>query len=320
MNILLFSLNAIMPLILIVVIGIILRRIKLIDDHFINMAYSLCFKVAFPFLLLKNIYDINFYQNFNIKLILFLCISTSIVIISLLIFAPLFIKERGKCGAFIQGVFRGNVLLLGLPLAANLFGEEGTSLVSMLLPILVPIYSFIAVIILSIFSDDTKNNDFNDKINYKKMLLNIVKNPLIIASFLGIILSISGIKIPKFVYITLQDIGKIATPLALILLGAQFKISSLKGRLKLAIIATALRSIIIPAIGVFIAISMNFRGPVLGVIFIVLSTPITISSYIMAKIMNNDSELTGQIILLTTILSGLILFLGIIILKSLCLI
>ncbi len=315
MNTLLFSFNAIFQLILIVALGYFLKRINLIDEAFIHKANRFCFMVPFPLQLFYNIYHIDFTQTINMSFILFIIFSILLMILTLVILVPKLLKDPTKRGAFIQGAYRSNFLLIGLPLARNLFGEEGVSFASIALPVVIPIFNFTAVIVLSLFANKQTSAQ-RTKINLFTLSKEIMKNPLIIASLFGLSMSLFQVPLPSILDQSARDIGSIATPLALILLGGQFSFQALHGRIKLAVIAALLRVILFPLVIVSVAIFIGFRGVELGTILIIFATPSALSGYIMAKNMDNDSELSGQIIILTTLLSSITLFAWVFVMRS----
>lgn len=319
MDIFFFSFNGVFPLILIVSLGLFLKRIQLYDDHFIQQANRFCFLVAFPLQLFYNIYHIDYNNKPDGFLIVFIVSSITILVVLLSITVPLLMPDKSRRGAFIQGAYRSNFLLIGLPLAKNLFGDSGVEVASLALPVVVPIYNFFAVVVLTLFANkDDKSSKI--KISYLKLIIEILKNPLIIASILGLILGTLHIPIPIFLDRAVGDVGSVATPLALILLGGGFSFSALNGRIKTALLATFLRVIGLPFLVLIVAIFIGFRGVELSTILIIFASPSAISGFIMAKNMNNDEVLAGQIIVLTTIFSSITLFVWVFIFRLLGLI
>lgn len=314
MDNILFSFNGVFPLVLIVGLGIFLRKIQMFDDHFISQANQFCFMVAFPLQLFNNIYHIDYEQSIPVDMLIFIALSILVMTVLLMLIVPRTIKDRTKWGSFIQGAFRSNFLLVGLPLANNLFGARGVVVASIALPVVIPLYNFLAVLVLSINSNTQHTSE--NKVHYCQVALNILKNPLIIGALSALVLGTLQVPMPLFLDRSIKDVGSIATPLALILLGAQFKFSDLRGRIKLAVIASLLRVVILPWTVIGAAIALGFRGEPLGTIFIVFAAPSAISGYIMAKNMGNDGPLAGQVIILTTLLSVLTMFLGVIFLKG----
>lgn len=230
----------------------------------------------------------------------------------------IFVKDKGVRGAFIQGACRSNFAILGVPLAVNMFGEIGGQVIAITMPFVILMFNTYSVIILSVFSDSTEH-----KLNKKsivQILKNIVTNPLIIAVVLALPFMLLEIEIPTVANKTLNYISGLATPLALLSLGASFNFESLRGKMKYAVASSLCKTVFLPAIMVIAAALIGLRGPALGVVLICFGAPTAVSSYIMSKKMNNDHELSSQILLLSTIMCAFTIFIGIFILKTLQLI
>ena len=187
MDHLFYSLESVVPLFVLILIGYLLRRRHIINDSFIQVGTTLGFKLALPVLLFQQISNADFTQAFNPKLILFSLSATLTSILLLCLLIPRFIKENARRGAMIQGIYRGNFAILGVPLAINMFGETGAAPTSLLLPFTIPLYNALAVIILTVFSPD---RDATHKISLKALIKDIVANPLIIGIALGLPFSI----------------------------------------------------------------------------------------------------------------------------------
>ena len=316
MDVLIFSINTVLPLVIVVASGFFLKKVNIIDDDFIKKANNLCFKFALPIQLFQNIRSAPFQQVFQPGLVLYVVSGIILMCLVLCLVVPRFIKKRGTCGAFIQGTFRSNFLILGIPLAISMFGENKVSTLSTLLPFVIITYNFLAVIVLTVFSEDAEKK----KIDFKSVAIGVAKNPLIIASALGMIFSFFAIGLPEFLEVSLDTIGKLATPLALVILGGQFTPDKLRGNLLVCTIVSILRLIVVPAIFVTGGAIIGYRNEILGSIFIIFAAPSAVSSYIMAKSMNNDHELAGQIVVMTTVFSVVTIFLWTFVLRKLCLI
>jgi predicted permease len=314
---LIFSFNVIMPIFLVIALGYFIKEIGLIDDRFINTAVKFNFRVGLATLLFENIYLSKLTSIINIKLMLFvfLCISGSVFLLWIIV--PLFIKDKKRASAMIHTIYRGNFVLLGVPMGMYMLGKSHMGPISILLPIAIPTYNFFAVLVLAAFDERGDKSSLGSKIKYT--LLEIVENPLIIASFLGIIFQLFSIKLPLFLERTVSDVASLGTPLALITLGAQLEFKSVRENLKYSLIATAGRLVVIPFIVVTLAFLLGFRKYDLGAVFILFSAPSAVSCYIMAKEMNSDYKLTGDVVILTTFFSMFTIFIGIFLLKSLSL-
>lgn len=306
---LIFSINVVSPLFLIMCLGTFLTKIKIFDEKFLKTANNFSFKVLLPCLLFTNIYNSEIGNSFNLKLVIFAISAIAIITTILIIVVPKFVKENKNRGVMIQGMIRSNFLLLGLPLCINILGEESTGVTTMLVAIVVPIFNFLCVILLDIYS--------KDEFNIKEIFLDIIKNPLIIGSVSAIIVSAIGIKIPEFLDKTLSDIGKIATPLALMILGGDFKVGNLYQNRKYISAVCLVKLVIIPSITLPIALAMGFRGAEIGSLFALFTSPVAVSSYTMAQQCEANYELAGHIVFVTTIVSAFTLFAFIYIFKTL---
>lgn len=305
---LVFTINAVLPMFLIMCLGVFLRKIKILDEKFLKTANKLTFKVLLPSLLFYNIYKSNISSSFNGKLASFALCTSLIIIVLLFIMVPKFEKNNKNRGVLIQGLFRSNFVLFGIPLCTNIFGDVGTGVSSMLIAVIVPLYNFFSVIILDIFS--------KDKLEIKETVIGIMKNPLIIASVTGIVVSLLNIDLPHTIEKTISDVSKTATPLALILLGGEFQIGNVYKNIKYITVVCLGKLLIIPAIVIPIAVWFGFKGVELGALFSMIASPVAVSSFIMAQQSNSNDELAGQIVFVSTILSSLTIFVFTYILKT----
>ena len=205
------SFNVVTPLFIIMSLGYYLKYIKLLDKQTLNVMNSVCFKVFLPILLFFNIYQSDVKSSFNINLITFSVSSIVILFIVLCFLIPKIEKDNKKRGVMIQGIFRSNFVIFGMPIATSIYGEGNIGTTALLIAVIVPLFNLLSVISLELFRDG--------EINLKKILKGIITNPLIIASAIGILFVTLNITLPKFIEKSVSDIAKIATPLSLILLG-----------------------------------------------------------------------------------------------------
>ena len=314
----LYSFNAVTPIFLIVIVGVVLKKIGFVNDTFLDISEKLVFKLALPVMLFLEVAHGSISSLTDGRLIIFCIVSVTASFVLVSILAAVCIRDREKRGAFVQGMCRSNFAILGVPLADNMFGETGTTLIAIVMPFVILMFNTYSVILLSLFSSDN-----SQKLNAKKLLQilkNIVTNPLIIGVVLGIPFMLFGWKLPVVANKSLTYLSNLTTPLALICLGANFRPESLRGRVGYAVVSSLGKTVILPACMVTIAAFLGFRDASLGVILILFGAPTAVSSYIMAKKMGNDGELAAQILLLTTFLCIITIFLGVFIIKSLNLI
>ena len=306
------SLNVVMPLFLIMAVGYLLRRIGLLDDTVLPKLNSLVFKAFLPMMLFNNIYHSDLESMMNPKLILTAVVSILVIFGVLCLVIPRIEKDGPRRGAMVQGIFRSNYIIFGVPIVSGVFGEQGLGVVSILSAFAIPLFNVLSVVALEIFSHGT--------VNKNRIVKGIVTNPLIIASLLGVVFLLAGIPIPTPVEEALADMSAIATPLGLVCLGGFFKFADTKRYLKQLIIVVAGRLVVCPAIFLPVFVSMGFRGVDLMALATMMGAPIAVSSFIMAQQQGADADLAGQAVVYTALFSIFTMFLIIFGLKQLALI
>ena len=319
LNNIIFSVNAVLPLVILILLGFCLKqeKFRLIKNpkDFFNQIDWLVFHVALPVYIFNQTSRANIDEIFNLNLVIY-CVSGIILSFILLGFlVPVFIKKKSSRGAFIQGIYRANFSMLGVPLTGFLFGDLGTGTASLILPFAVTLFNLLAVVIFTIHADNPENAE--NKNNIGKIILGIIKNPLIIASVISLPFMIFKISFPQAIEKSMDYVANMTTPLALISLGAGIDLQVLKNKVKLSLIASLIRTVLCPLFFVVPAILLGFRDAALVVIFVLFAAPTAVTSYIMAKNMKSDYELAGQIVVLTTIICPATIFAGTLILKSL---
>ncbi|MBE6609368.1 MAG: AEC family transporter [Ruminococcaceae bacterium] len=312
---LLFSFNTVAPLLLLVLIGVFLQKIKLLPDTFYAQAEKFVFRAALPCSLFMNVYNADVSETFNPKLILFCLIGVVFTFVLPCLIIPLFVKGDQQRGAFIHGAFRSNFAIFGLPLAQRLHPANGGAVVSSIMPFSIPLFNIFAVTILSIFAPSEKK--LTPAQITKKAVKGIITNPLIIGIVLGLPFMLTSLSLPSFATATINYVGGVTTPIAMICLGANMGSYKSKGKIGLALSAALTKVIVFPLILVTAGALIGFRGVELGAILILFGGPTAVSSYIMAKNMDSDHEMAGQILLLSTALCSITMFIGIYVLKTL---
>lgn len=303
-----FSLNVVLPLVFLMFIGSFLRRINIFDEDFLRKLNKITYCVLLPVLLFNNIYTSKVSGEIDLEFIIFFVILALAVIGILLIVIPKYEKDNRNRGVLIQGLFRGQFVFFGIPLMANIFGDEGLVVLSTLIAIIVPIYNFLAVIILDLFTDERHN--------YKATIISILTNPLVIGSLLGIAASVLQIKLPSALNKTIADISKTVTPISLMILGGVIEINNIwKNRKKLILIA-AVKLFFIPSFAALITIFFGYRGIELGAVLSMIAPPTAVASYTLAQQHDCNDELAGQIVFFTTLISPFSIFLFIFVFKT----
>jgi predicted permease len=189
-----------------------------------------------------------------------------------------------------------------------LFGKKGSGVASLLIAIIIPIFNFLAVIVLEIFR--------GGNIDIKKIIKGIVTNPLILGCFAGIAAMLFQIRLANVLEKTINDLSNVATPLALVILGASFRFDKIKEYTKQLLIGVIGRLILVPGIFLPIAIELGFKNIELASIMVLLTSPTATSSFIMAEQMGGDGELAGQLVIFTSAFSIITMFLWIFFIKQ----
>ena len=324
MDSLVFAFNSVAPIIFTVAVGYVLKRLGLMSADFSKSANRLVFRVFLPVMLFLNIYGIESISTVNLGYVLYSLLAL-LIIFGLAIPAVILLTDKKNCrGALLQGVFRSNYALIGIPLASTLFPGDGAAVATLLSAFMVPAFNILAVIALSIFNNEGKKPDL------KKVLLGIVKNPLIIGIVSGLVtLLIRHFLVKAGVYFRISDItaiygtmknlSNLATPLALLVLGAQFEFSAIPSLKREIFCGIILRSVIVPLLGIGIAYLFFrnfFSGAEFASLVAVFCTPVAVSSVPMAQEMGADAELAGQLVVFTTITSAFTVFLASAILRA----
>lgn len=302
------SFNVVLPLFLMIVLGYSLKRIRVYDEHTISGVNQLVFKVFLPLLLFINIYQTDVAGVFDLKLMLVAMLGVLGSFFMTWLIIAWIEKDNRKRGVLIQGIFRSNFLIFGIPVTTSLFGGEATGAAALLVAVIVPIFNMLSVVILEIYR--------GSRINVPKILKGILTNPLIIGSVIGLLCLWLHIKIPLVLEKTISDLSKVTTPLALVILGGSFTFLSMKGNVKQIAIGVLGKLVIVPVICLSFALLIGIRGVGLAILMSIFASPTAVSSFSMAKQMDGDADLSGHLVVLGSMLSVVTMFVWIFIFKQ----
>lgn len=329
-----YSINATVPVFLVMVLGGVIKKISIIDEHFANVANRYVFKVALPVLLFRDLSKSDFKSQFEPKFVLYCSIVTILMFSLVWIFTEILMKDDTQKGAFIQGSCRSSAAILGMAFVQNMYSDTGMA--PLMIVAAVPLFNVFAVVVLTFKAhpkevvvneidtyETVQNINDNEEVvtdnitikktvshktdNIKKACINIVKNPIIIGIVLGFISSMLNMKYPVIINKTIESIAQTATPIALICIGAGFEGRKAIKKIKPTLVATFIKLIGLAAVFIPIGVALGFRNQELVAALIMLASPTTVTSYVMAKSMDNDEVLSSSIIVLTTVLSSITL-------------
>ena len=308
-----YSINVTMPIFLVMVIGYILKQIGMLNDNFVTVANKFNFKVTLPFMLFKDIADVDIKAVFDIKYVLFCAIVSTICFWVVWGTAKLLVRDKTIRGAFVQSSFHGSAAVMGLAFIQNIYGSSAMG--PLMIVSAVPLYNIFSVIVLTFEANDSTNIDKKAKIRQAGM--NICKNPIILSILAGMIVGLLGIQFPTLVNKTISNVAQMATPLALITIGAGFEGRKALAKIAPTMVASTIKLVLQPLVFLPVAAWMGFSGEKMIAILIMLASPTTPSCYIMAKSMNNDEVLTASVIVTTTLMAAFTLTGWIFLLKTL---
>jgi malonate transporter len=305
-----FTFNVVAPVFLLIFLGYGLKIRGFINQNFILISSKIVFNVTVPALVFVELSTTDFRATFDLKPIIFAYIGI-LIFFALTWILSFFLSQEGRDQAsFIQGSVRSNFAIVGFALLSNTFGDQVLGKAAILLAFIMPLFNVLAVIALTV--PVKKENKFG----YKKTIIEIITNPLILATFVAILFSYFQILVPQFLMKTIDYLATLTLPLALLGIGGSLNFKTIKKDSKLALFATLIKIVIVPASLTYIAALFGYRGQDLGVLFMLFATPTAIVSFIMAEAMGCNSELAGNIIVTTTLGSIFTLSLGIFIMRS----
>ncbi|MBE6556085.1 MAG: AEC family transporter [Ruminococcaceae bacterium] len=319
MDSLIFALGAVAPIVFMVIIGYLLKKLDWMDARFARKANKLVFTAFMPVMLFLNIYRIEDLAGVNWSFILYVVIALLLIFFVSIPFSIMVASKKNRRGVLVQAAFRSGYSLIGIPLAESLYGTEGAIAATLLSAAVIPLFNVLAVVCLSALGSEG-----GEGVSVKRILLGIVKNPLIIGIVTGLAaLGVRTLLERADIAFRLSDIGplftilqylsNLAIPLALLVLGAQFEFSAVAAMKKEIVFGTAVRTVIVPVLTIGIAF-LFFRdrfGPAHFACFVaVFATPVAVTTVPMAQEMDGDVTLAGQLVVWSTLVAAISVFLA----------
>jgi len=305
---LVLSFQIVSPLFILIGLGQLLHKMNFFSLSTLNQINDAAFTIFLPAHLFISIYQSDLETVVNIRVMMFVIISLFLLFFFSIIITPLFEKDNRKKGVIIQGIIRSNFVIMGFPIMAAIYSPAETALCALILAVSMPIYSPMQVIALEMYR--------HSKANIPSIMLNIAKNPLILATLAGIFFLILDIPLAPLIEKSVSDIGRLGTPLALIVLGGTLKFDSLKDNAFSLTIVILLKLLIIPMIAIAVAVWLGFNQIEVTALMIFFAAPTAVTTYAMALKLDGDAPLAQQIVILTTLLSMISLVMWITVVKT----
>lgn len=314
----LFSLNATLPIFLVILLGWFLGKIGLLNDAFNKTANTYVFQCALPVSLFLSIAEMDFYSDFDLGFCLFCFVGTAVMFLAAWGIAWLFVRDRGQVGAFAQASARSSAAILGIALAVSIYGEAG--MVPMMIVSAVPLFNVFSVMILCFSPQIDENGNPLPRQQGASAVaaacLDVIKNPLILGILIGLPFPLLRLSLPPIIGSALKSVGGTASPIALLVVGATLSGSQTKIRWKTALGATMVKLLLLPGIFLPVGALLGFRNSALVAILIMAGSPTTVAAFVMAKNMHADSTLTSGVIILATLLSSATITFWLFVLRS----
>ena len=295
---LIFSLNATVPVFLMMVLGLVFRKLGWIDDVFALKMNKFVFLVPLPVLVFEDLATVDFSEVWDLKFVLF-CFAATLISIGIAAAVSFLWRDKSIQGEFIQASYRSSAALLGIAFIQNIYGNAG--LAPLMIIGSVPLYNVMAVIVLAFFRPERKRLD---KELWKSTLKGIVTNPIIIGIAAGILWSALKIPMPPILEKTVSNVGAVATPLGLMAMGATFDIRKAFAKVRPAAAAAVMKLVGFAAVFLPLAVMLGFRREELVAILVMLGSATTVSCFVMAKNMGHEGVLTSSVVMLTTLFSA----------------
>jgi len=297
-----------LPIFAWVALGVMLAQVGLLPQAVIDRVSLLAFHYGLPVMLFAGAAQVDYSALGSARYLL------AGVLATLLIFGISWAYSRWRAhpralqGIFVQSAFRSNLAIVGVALTLSAYGERGPRLAALPVALMTVLYNVLAVWVL--------NTTLGSHTSVARVLLGIVRNPLIIGITAGVCLSVSPLPVPHILAPVGAGLSRFFLPLVLVCIGGSMNLSRLYRAGALAWEASCWRLCIAPLVGITLALLLGVRGEQLGVLFLLLATPVAASSHVMVIGARGDAVLAANIVVLTTALSLLTITAGFFLLSA----
>ena len=304
------ALKAIIPLFILIGMGIYVRWRKMLTDTELQHVNAMVFRVFFFCMMFYNMYTTTIATAFRPRLMAFTVTALFVMLLISGIVVCTVEKDNRSRGAMLQGLFRSNFVLLGLPLVENIFGPEAVAVPTMMIAVVSPIYNIVSIFMLESFRG---KGNFSLASSFVKVL----QNPMIVGALLGLFFLITGISVPEPLLKPVRQIAYCTSPVALLILGASFRFGTVSEEKRNLAILVLGRLLVIPALVMGTAYYMGFRGVDFVTILCIFATPCAVASFAMAQQLGSNAELAGNGVVVTSAFSSITLFFWVVLFKAL---
>lgn len=308
LNNLIICVNAVIPSTIYLAIGIALKLGKVVTEEEVRRFTHMVFVALYPFIMFENLYGKNISEHLNLRLGFYALGFTTLQFVISWIFVCRIEPDNYERGAMIQALFRSNYVLMGFPIAFNLFGRGNVTAVAVIMMLVVPFYNAAAVVVFETFR--------GGKVNIGDIIKRILTNPIIDGGIAAFIVMMLGITLPETIANTITTLSDATSPIAMILLGAALNLNGFSSDRKRIAICTVGKLIVFPLFGIWGAVAIGLRDVPLIAVTLMVAAPDALASYAMASSMGGNGKLAGELVVITTFISCVTIPIWLFILKS----
>lgn len=303
------AVEAVFPMVVLMAAGVLVRRSGIVGQEENRHFNRMIFVVFFPMMMFSNLYGIELKNEMEWDFLIFgIAAVTAVYLISLPVVMKIEKNPKSR-GAMIQAIYRSNFVIMGMPVAANIYGHGNLAVTAMMVSVIVPYYNVLAVVTLEVFR--------GGRIRPLNIVKQILKNPLIIGGIAGIAASLTGLVLPGPAEKLVEQMSVVATPMALVILGISFDFSSIRKCSRNLVVAVTGRLIAVPAVMLAAGALMGYRDVEFVTLIAMAASPTAVSSFTMAESMDSDSTLAGNCVIISSVLSCFTIFMWVFISKNL---
>lgn len=290
-NDLIFSINTVLPVFIVVLVGYVMRKRGTVDEHFVGSISNVVFYYALPARMFLDVATSDFMELMNLRFILVTVVGTIGVFLAAWLVISHCFHDGRIIAAAVHSAYRGNYIYIGLPIIQNILQTDYVACSVLILTFVLPVYNILGVLILSWYSGDMS------KLKPGKLLLDILKNPMILAVIFGVLYGLTGLPMPYAAEKSLTYLGAIATPMALLMIGARMVGNSIKGEEKVIRLTMLFKLVLGPLIMTLVAIYLGMPREEIVSVFVLFAVPTAMNVFIMTKSMGGDDGLAANAIL-----------------------
>lgn len=294
------ALRVVLPMALLMALGAGARTAGMIDRSAMRSMDKLTFRLFMPVLLFKNIYEADLSQNFQPKELSFAVLSLAALFPLALLLPRRLEPDRSKAAAIGQAMMRANYILFGIAVAESIYGDGNVGVVALLGAVVVPLTNVFSVVILE--------SGRSGKVKPGKLLLSILKNPMVLATLAALTLMAAPFRLPALLWEVVENVAGVTTTISFISLGVSLNLGEVRANLRPLLVGTALRMVLVPLVFLSLSVALGFRGQSLCGLMVLFAAPTAVASYPMAVAMGADGPLAGQLVCATTTLSVVTMF------------